>query len=79
VILPFLRTVCPVSSFMSKPNKTELLNLALELCEIDENQGVCFACGAIQDCVEPDATKYQCETCLEWQVYGAEEALHILS
>ena len=64
---------------MPKPSKLELLNIALDLVKADENQGVCFACGEIADCVEPDASKYQCETCQEWQVYGAEEALLILS
>jgi hypothetical protein len=64
---------------MATPTRTELLTLALELCEKDENQGICTGCGAIQDCVEPDASKYQCETCQEWKVYGAEQLLLILS
>jgi hypothetical protein len=60
-------------------NRTELLTIALEICERDENQGICLACGEIQDCVEPDARKYECETCGEEKVYGAEEALLMLS
>jgi hypothetical protein len=41
----------------------------------DEMDGFCWHCGNIQSGVEPDARNYQCENCLEWQVYGAEETL----
>jgi hypothetical protein len=64
---------------MATPSRSAILSLAIELCEKDENQGICHACGAIQDCVEPDAEKYQCESCKEWQVFGAEQTLLLLS
>jgi len=40
-----------------------------------DNPGFCLACGAEVEGVEPDARKYECETCGERQVYGAEELL----
>ncbi len=43
--------------------------------ERDENSGFCLACGFKQDCVEPDARGYKCESCGEMKVYGAEECL----
>lgn len=40
-----------------------------------DNPGFCLACGEEQDGCEPDARQYECETCGEHQVYGAEEVL----
>jgi hypothetical protein len=37
--------------------------------------GVCLACGADAEGVEPDARDYECEECGCERVYGAEEAL----
>jgi len=37
--------------------------------------GFCVACGIDVDGVEPDARKYECESCGERAVYGAEELL----
>ena len=37
--------------------------------------GFCLACGEEQDGCEPDARQYECETCGEHQVHGAEEIL----
>jgi len=34
-----------------------------------------MACGEEQAGVEPDATKYKCESCGKKEVYGAEEGL----
>jgi Zn finger protein HypA/HybF involved in hydrogenase expression len=39
----------------------------------DNSTGFCRACGAEQDGVEPDARRYECESCGHHQVYGAEE------
>ena len=41
----------------------------------DDNLGFCLACGAEAYGVEPDARKYECESCGERKVYGAEELL----
>ena len=38
-----------------------------------ENPGFCLACGIDQDGCEPDARKYECESCGEREVYGAQE------
>ena len=57
---------------MTKPDRIELL---LELAQADNNEGLCMACGEVAECVEPDARKYECESCGEKAVYGAEEAL----
>ena len=40
-----------------------------------ENPGFCLACGEEQEGCEPDARNYQCESCGEYQVFGAEEIL----
>lgn len=37
--------------------------------------GFCTACGASAEGVEPDACRYECESCGEPAVYGAEELL----
>jgi Zn finger protein HypA/HybF involved in hydrogenase expression len=41
----------------------------------DEMTGFCLACGDSQGGVEPDARKYNCESCGEPKVYGAEQLL----
>lgn len=41
---------------------------------LSENyEGFCLACGKTQSCVEPDARRYECESCGAHKVYGAEE------
>lgn len=40
-----------------------------------DNPGFCLACGQEQEGCEPDARKYECESCGERQVYGAAELL----
>ena len=57
---------------MTSHDKTELL---IELAQADNNEGLCMACGEVAECVEPDARKYECESCGEKAVYGAAEAL----
>ena len=39
------------------------------------NPGFCIRCGAEAEGVEPDARRYECESCGEPGVYGAEELL----
>ena len=43
-----------------------------------DNPGFCVKCGADAEGVEPDARKYECESCGEHGVYGAEELLMVL-
>ena len=59
-------------------SNTELLTLALDMVQRDNNEGLCLACGEAQEGCEPDARRYRCEACGERKVYGAEEALLIL-
>lgn len=37
--------------------------------------GICIACGSEQEGCEPDAERYECESCGEHKVYGAEQLL----
>lgn len=41
---------------------------------LDGTQGICLACGHMQDGVEPDARGYVCDSCEAEEVYGLEEA-----
>jgi predicted RNA-binding Zn-ribbon protein involved in translation (DUF1610 family) len=41
--------------------------------------GFCTACGEEAYGVEPDARKYECESCGERKVYGAEELLMMMA
>ena len=43
--------------------------------EADDNLGFCKACGSEQGCCEPDARNSECESCGEFEVFGAEELL----
>jgi len=49
----------------------------IEAIEEDDNIGFCTACGEDKYGVEPDARKYECESCGKNEVYGAEELLII--
>lgn len=40
-----------------------------------DSPGFCVACGLEAEGVEPDARKYECESCGEKAVYGAEELI----
>lgn len=42
---------------------------------MDENGGACLACGEEAYGIEPDARRYQCDSCKAREVYGAEELL----
>ena len=47
----------------------------LEAIEDDQNSGFCISCGEESHGIEPDARKYECESCGASHVYGAEEIL----
>jgi predicted amidophosphoribosyltransferase len=42
---------------------------------LDNNIGICLACGAERDSTEPDAEDYYCSECGEDRVIGLEFAL----
>lgn len=58
-------------------NSRKIAPKRFTLQEIEEAaelmQGFCIACGAVRECCEPDARRYDCEECGERHVYGAEE------
>lgn len=60
---------------MAKPSLEDVL----EAVEADDNSGFCLACGEQAYGVEPDAREYECESCGEAQVCGAEECLIMLA
>lgn len=62
-----------------KPNRDDLLNIAMESCDSGAYEGICLACGNIVDGVEPDARKYTCDSCGKPKVYGAEEIVMMLA
>ncbi len=43
--------------------------------EEDDGLGFCTACGEEQYYCEPDAREYECESCGEFKVFGAQELL----
>ncbi len=45
----------------------------METIEDHDHPGVCIACGAAADSVEPDAANYPCDDCGRNCVYGTEE------
>jgi hypothetical protein len=55
--------------------KVITLDQVMQLIEQDDCMGLCVACGAEAYGVEPDARRYQCESCGAHQVFGAEELL----
>ena len=58
-----------------KSMKKVTLDQIIEAVESDDNLGFCTACGEEVYNVEPDAHNYECESCGEHQVFGAEELL----
>lgn len=63
-----------------KVSNQHIVQQAVDLLESGEDTtGVCHNCGEIQDGVEPDAEKYECENCGVKAVYGAEQTLIMLA
>lgn len=59
---------------MSKNNKYKMSE-ADYLQGTESYEGICLACGAIAECVEPDVDDYECGSCGSLSVHGLEEAL----
>lgn len=51
------------------------LDTLMQECESDANTGYCLACGEQAHNVEPDARRYECESCGAKKVYACEELL----
>ncbi len=67
------------TQYQTKTGKTQwrpVYNKAFERRVSEGNgEGFCLACGATAHGVEPDARRYNCESCNEPKVYGLEELL----
>lgn len=63
----------------SKIHKSVTLQRVMDATEAEmttlENPGICLACGADAFECEPDAEKYECESCGAHEVYGAAQLL----
>lgn len=66
-----------MSATARKRRALKPLRFTLEqITEADDLQcGYCLACGAMQECCEPDARNYRCDNCHEREVFGAQELL----
>ncbi len=60
-------------------HKNVTLERVMDAVEADNNIGICTACGEEQYGCEPDAHEYECESCGEKKVYGAEELLIMMA
>jgi hypothetical protein len=60
-------------------HKDITLERIMEAVEADDNIGFCTECGAEAYYVEPDARKYECESCSACKVYGAEGLLLMMA
>lgn len=52
----------------------DFFNRIMEILESDEHIGICTQCNSEQP-AEPDARDYECESCGDSTVYGAQELL----
>jgi hypothetical protein len=59
--------------------KAITLQRVIEMCERDEYEGICLACGEDQWGVEPDARRYECDNCGKEKVYGCQELILMVS
>jgi hypothetical protein len=59
---------------MTLPKKLPLADI-ISAVQKDDNLGFCIKCGEEAYGVEPDAENYECESCGEFAVYGAEQIL----
>jgi DNA-directed RNA polymerase subunit RPC12/RpoP len=52
-----------------------IFNEEFERLTFEGTSGFCLNCGHQADGIEPDARKYECETCGKERLYGLEELL----
>lgn len=63
-------------AYTAKSGKTQFMPTLEHAQELRaDNEGFCLACGESQSGVEPDAQRYECESCGKNKVYGAEELI----
>lgn len=63
---------------MMRMHSSVTVERVIKAVEMDNNMGICIACGEDRDGCEPDATEYTCEVCGKKKVYGAEELLFMM-
>lgn len=69
----------PATAIKPKPKRKAITIARIAaMCERDEYEGICIACGEDAEGVEPDARKYECESCGEKKVYGCQELLFMV-
>jgi hypothetical protein len=65
-----------------KIHKSVTLERVTEAVELHkyslDNPGFCIYCGEDAEDVEPDARRYECDSCERKGVYGAEELLLLM-
>ena len=60
--------------YKTKSGSKQFMPSIEEVTKMDhEMQGLCLACGEIQENIEPDACRYTCDGCGKTKVYGAAE------
>jgi len=70
-------TVCETPTPKAK-RKAITIQRVIDMCERDEYEGICLACGEDAFDVEPDARKYECDSCGKEKVYGCQELIMML-
>jgi len=69
----------PTTATKPKPKRKAITIARIAaMCERDEYEGICIACGEDAEGVEPDARKYECESCGEKKVYSCQELLFMV-
>jgi len=62
-----------MKAYKAKNGEQQFMPSVEELQDMDDDgEGFCLACGNTQP-AEPDAVRYECETCGAHKVYGAAE------
>jgi len=60
--------------YKTKTGVTQFMPSIEEVQAMDDDmEGFCLACGETRPGCEPDARKYECESCGLFKVYGAQE------
>ena len=75
-----VRPVCFKGYMPTGETLWQIRNRVMDALESGEDSmGFCVECGAEAYGVEPDARKYECESCGARAVYGAEELLLMMA
>ena len=68
-----------IAKRVNKPVRQAItIERVVEMCERDEYEGICLACGEDAFDIEPDARGYECESCGKEKVFGCQELLFMV-